>query len=189
MKIIINTEVLKKYHLSLGQYLVLLTGYYNIDYADIQKELVNMGLAQNDLFKGYPPILSDNTKNLIAKIIVESDDKLLSCPIKDFEVLARDIQQCYPDGIKPGKTYSWRGDLETIAQKLRTLVVKYDFIFTPEEAINAVKEYVSSFKPPYTYMHTLRNFLLYTKKDADGYYEMQSTFMTIIENNRDENNN
>ena len=52
--------------------------------------------------------------------------------------------------------------------------------------MQAVDEYVSSFKPPYTYMHTLQNFILYTKKE-NGKYEMESLFMTIIENNREAN--
>lgn len=192
MKIPINTDVLKKYNLSLEQFIVLLTGYFNVDCDKIQEELTEKGLAERNLFHNYPPILSDNTKNFIAKIIVESDDKLLSCPIKDFEELAVTLQQFFPEGIKSGKTYSWRGKVDEIAQKLCTLVVKYDFSFTYDEAMEAAEEYVSSFQPPYTYMHTLRNFLLYTKRDGQGNYEMESLFMTIIENNRseeDENNN
>lgn len=186
MKITINTNVLSKYNLSLGQFLVLLSGYYNLDCDTIQKELIDKKLIEKNLFHDYPPVLSDNTKNFIAKIIVESDDRLLSCPIKDFEALAETLQQFYPDGKKPGKTYSWRGTVEEIAQKLRTLVVKYNFTFTIEEAMEAVEEDVSSFKHPYTYMHTLRNFLLYTKKE-NGKYEMESLFMTNIENNREKN--
>ena len=185
MKLSINTNVLKRYNISLEQFLVLLTSYYNLDCHKIQKELVEKGLAEKNLFNDFPPILSDNIKNLITKIIVESDDKLLSCPIKDFEDLAETLQAFYPEGIKPGKTYPWRGNTEEIALKLRTLVVKYDFSFTLEEAMEATEEYVSSFKPPYTYMHTLRNFILYTKKDENGHYEIESQFMTIIENNRE----
>lgn len=180
MKIPINTEVLKKYDLSLGQFLVLLSGLYNLDYSSIQKELEERGLVERNLFSDFPPVLSENSKNLVANIIVESDNRLLDCPIKDFETLAKKLQECYPDGIKPGKTYSWRGDTETIAQKLRALVARCNFTFTEEEAVDAVREYVSYFCPPYTYMHTLRNFLLYSKG------ETESLFMTIIENNRAE---
>ena len=186
MKLSVNTNVLKKYNLSLGHFLVLLTSYYGIDCNKIQEELMEMGIAEKNLFNEFPPIISDNTKNLIAKILVESDDKLQSCPIKDFEALAETLQQFFPEGKKPGKTYSWRGTVEEIAQKLRTLVVRYDFSFTLSEAMEAVDEYVSSFTHPYTYMHTLRNFLLYTKKE-NGKYEMESQFMSIIENNRENN--
>lgn len=190
MRITLDTEVLRKYNLSLGQFIVLLTSYYSLDCQKIHDELVNQRLAERDLFKGFPPVLSDNTKNIVAKILVESDDKIRNCGIKDFDGLAEALQQVYPEGVKPGKTYSWRGETDLIAQKLRTLVAKYSFTFTEEEAIRATQEYVDSFQSPYTYMHTLRNFLLFTKKE-NGSYTMESTFMEIIENNRkkDENNN
>lgn len=184
MKIPIDTDVLKKYNLSLEQFIILLSSYCNIDYQKVQKELDEKGLIERNLFSDFPPIISNNTRDLIAKIIVESDSKIQNCGIKDFEALAESLQEIYPDGIKAGKTYSWRGDIEDIAQRLRTLVAKYDFTFTLEEAIDATEEYVSSFQPPYTYMHTLRNFLLFSKTDGDGHYEMESQFMTIIENNR-----
>ena len=184
MKITIDTDILRNYNLSLGQYLVLLVSYYNLDCQKIHDELVEKKLAERDLFKGFPPVLSDNSKNLIAKIIIESDEKLEDCDI-DFENLAMRLQEIYPDGIKPGKTYSWRDSVEVIAQKLRTLAVRYDFQFSEEQAINATREYVDSFKPPYTYMNTLRNFLLHVKKDEGG-YSIESNFMTIVENNHNE---
>lgn len=185
MKITINTEVLKRYNLSLGQFLVLLTSYYNLDCQKINDELVNEGLAEKDLFKGFPPILSDNSKNLISKIIVECDDKIINSKI-DFDKLATSLQECYPEGNKPGTTYNWKGVKQEIAQKLMILISKYNFTFTEEEAIAAVKEYVGSFKD-YKFMSVLRNFILTSKKDELGHYEMESMFMTIIENNREQN--
>lgn len=184
MRITLDTEVLRKYNLSLGQFIVLLTSYYALDCQRIQDDLVNLKLVERNLFKEFPPVLSDNTKNLIAKIIIESNEKIKNSCIKDFENLAMKLQEIFPDGVKPGKTYSWRGETDEIAQKLRTLIVAHDFPFTEEEAVDATKEYVSSFSSPYTYMHTLRNFLLYTKKE-NGVYTMESQFMSIIENNRE----
>lgn len=184
MKLSVNTDVLKKYKLTLGEFLVLLMSHYGESYVDSYDSLVAKGLAGKNLFQELTPVLSDNTKNLIAKILMESDDRAINSGI-DFESLAKKLQQVYPDGVKPGKTYLWRGDVEDIAQKLRVLVVKYNFKFTEQEAITATKEYVASFAAPYHYMHTLKNFLLYTRKDTQGHYEMESFFMTIIENNRE----
>lgn len=183
MKITINTDVLKKYRLSLGEFLVLLMSHYGLDYTEAYDSLVSKGLADKNLFKEFNPILSDNTKNLVARILLESDERVASCGI-DLDSLAAKLQDVYPSGIKAGKTYSWRGTTEEITQKLCVLIVKYDFYFTEEEAINATKEYVSSFQAPYQYMHTLKNFLLFTKKLSNGHYDMESQFMTIIENNR-----
>lgn len=184
MKLSIDTNVLKKYQLSLGEFLVLLMSHYDINYIDSYDLLVNKGLADKNLFKEFCPILSDNIKSLVAKILIESDDKVINCSI-DIDELAIKLQALYPDGVKAGKTYTWRGDTDEIAFKLRTLIAKYDFSFTEEEAINAVKEYVDSFKAPYQYMHTLKNFLLFIKKNQ-GCYEMESIFMSIIENNREQ---
>lgn len=188
MRITLDTDVLRKYDLSLGQFLVLLISYYGLDCSKTHDELISKGYAERDLFRGFPPVLSDNIKNMIAKIIVESDEKIKNCGIKDFESLAKKLQDIFPEGNKAGKTYSWRGSTDEIAQKLRTLVAKWCFNFTEEEAISATKEYVDSFQAPYTYMHTLRNFLLFNKKE-DGGYTMESLFMSIIENNRENESN
>lgn len=187
MKITINTDILKRYNLSLGEFLVMLIGYYDIDYQNCHNNIIKKLFAEKNLFKEMGVILSNNSKDLIAKILMESDDKAINSGI-NFESLAKTLQQIYPYGIKAGKTYEWRGKTEEIAQKLRTLVVKYDFQFTEHEAIDATKEYVSSFTTPYQYMHTLKNFLLYTTKDSQGHYAMESLFMTIIENNRSNDN-
>ena len=186
MKLSINTDVLKKYDLSLGEFLVLLISHYGESYVESYDSLITKGLAGKNLFQEITPVLSDNTKNLIAKILMESDERAIQSGI-DFESLAKKLQAVYPDGVKAGKTYLWRGDTEEIAQKLRVLVVKYNFSFTEQEAIDATQEYVNSFTPPYQLMHTLKNFLLYTSKDSTGHYEMESLFMTIIEDHREEN--
>lgn len=186
MKITVNTEILKKHNLSLGEFLIMLIGYFDIDIKNCQDSVIKKHIAEKNLFKDFGIILSNNNKDLIARILMESDDKILNSGI-DFEELANQLMEIYPDGIKSGKTYKWRGTVDEIAQKLRILVVMYDFNFTPEEAIDATREYVSSFTHPYQHMHTLKNFLLYTTKDNDGDWEMESIFMTIIENKRDSN--
>lgn len=187
MKLTINTNVLSKNNLTLGEFLLLLMGYYEVDYINTFDTLVEKGLIEQNLFKSMSAVLSNNSKNLVAKVLMESDDKAIESGI-DFESLALALQLSYPHGIKPGTTYEWRGKTEEIAQKLRTLVVKYDFQFTEEEAIAAVKEYVGTYKD-YKYMQLLRNFILNTRKDSDGRLEIESMFMTIIENNREENEN
>lgn len=183
MKITINTKILKKYNLSLGEFLVMLIGYKELDYQELHNSCMNKGLVEKNLFSNMAPILSNNNKNLVAKILMESDDRAINSGI-DFDKLALQLMNLFPDGKKAGKTYTWRGKQDEIAQKLRTLIVNYDFQFTEEEAIKATKEYVQSFNSPYQYMHTLKNFLLYTTKDNQGHYEIESLFMTNIENNR-----
>ena len=81
---------------------------------------------------------------------------------------------------KKTETYNWRDSTEVIAFKLRTLVAKYGFIFTEDEAIKATKEYVESFEDDNKNMKLLKYFILRTSKDDS----IDSMFMTIIENNR-----
>lgn len=72
-----------------------------------------------------------------------------------------------------------------IAHKLRTLVVEYNFSFTEQEALRATEEYVKSFSDDKSHMQLLKYFILKTSKDND----MESMFMTIIENNRQHEEN
>lgn len=187
MKITINTEVLKKNDLNLGEFLVMLMGFYEIPYEHCYKQLVQAGLVEPNLFEKQSVVMSNNSKNLVAKILMESDDRAVNSGI-DFEGLADKLREIYPDGIKAGTTYPWRATTEEIAQKLRTIVVKFNFTFTEQEAIDAVREYVGSFKD-YKFMSILKNLILKTKSDKMGRREIDSLFMTIIENNKDKTEN
>lgn len=184
MKITIDTDILSKHQLTLGEYLLLLLGYFDIHSKESLNKLIFKSLGESDWREPATLVLPDNTKELVARIITESSPKLNKSPIKDFDALAIKLQAIYPNGIKGGTTYPWRGTVEEIAQKLRVLVVQHDFIYTEEEAIQATKQYVDSFKDDTTCMKLLKYFLLRTKDK-----EISSDFMTIIENNRDENNN
>ena len=109
---------------------------------------------------------------------MKSDIKVISSGL-DFNTLAARLQGIYPSGIKSGTTYNWRGSNEDIAQKLRTLIAKYNFFFTEEEAVKATKKYVDSFENKEK-MQLLKYFILKTKNDGT----IDSMFMTIIENDR-----
>lgn len=180
MKITINPEILQSEHLTMADFLVLLIGYYGINYKETLDSLIDKGVVQPNLFNRMSMVMSDNTKNHIAQILMQSDDKALYSGI-DFLSLAQKLQQLYPAGIKPGTTYSWRGTTEEIAQKLRTLVVKHNFSFTEQEAIKATKDYVSYFTGSKQTMQLLKYFILKTNTSEE---DIQSSFMSIIENNR-----
>ena len=97
---------------------------------------------------------------------------------KEFKELADKLKELFPKGKKAGTTYMWRDSTAVIARKLKTLVVKYDYQFTEEQAIKATKAYVESFNGDYTYMQLLKYFIL--KSLPDG--EIKSDFMSYIEN-------
>lgn len=179
MKITINTEILKRENLTLGEFLTLLMALYHIEYEICKDKLVDAGLVSFNIFDDTSLVLSNNTKNLVARLLIESDDKVVNSNI-DFDKLAAKLCSIYPSGVKPGTTYEWSGDPSVVALKLKTLVAKHNFTFTEEEAIKATEEYVTSFGNDKEHMQLLKYFILKTSKDGN----ISSMFMTIIENNR-----
>lgn len=179
MKITIDTEILQRSNLSLGEFLVMLFGYCSVKYKENFDKLIEKGIINKDLFDKDSMILSNNTKNFITSILLKSDNRIKESTI-DFTELAKKLQDIFPQGCRSGTTYSWRDKTETIAQKLRALVVIHHFSFTEEEALKATKEYVDSFSEDKEKMQLLKYFILKTHSDRS----IDSMFMTIIENNR-----
>lgn len=185
MKITIDTDVLQREHLSLQQFLVLLIASKNIDYKKVLDSLIELGLGKKNLYNPYDLVLDDNMRNDIARILVECDKNVSECGI-DFESIAVKMRDLYPKGNKPGTTHPWKDSVATIVNKLKTLVSNYNFRFTEEEAIAATKEYLDAYRKDNSRMKLLKYFILKVENDGVGGREINSEFMTIIENNREE---
>ncbi|MEE1517363.1 MAG: hypothetical protein UF228_07180 [Lachnospiraceae bacterium] len=175
-KVSINKDVLEKNNLSMDEFLVLLLTYNKANIQEVKQSLVEKGLADFSVFDDEL-VISSATKDLITSISIDSDVKVLSKD-KEFRELADKLKELFPKGKKAGTTYMWRDSTAVIARKLKTLVVKYDYQFTEEQAIKATKAYVESFNGDYTYMQLLKYFIL--KSLPDG--EIKSDFMSYIEN-------
>lgn len=184
MKFTVNTDVLQHEHLTMGEFLVLLIGYYSVNYKECLDRLITNKLVSTNVFNPNEIVLSNNTKDLVTSILVSSDDKITNSNM-DYTALAKKLQALYPKGNKSGTSYSWISLTPLIAQKLRTLVVEYNFSFTEQEALRATEEYVKSFSDDKSHMQLLKYFILKTSK----YNDMESMFMTIIENNRQHEEN
>ena len=179
MNITVNTDVLQRHKLSLGEFLVLLMAYHDVDYKECCSRLVETGIASNNLYNPPNIVLSDNSKDLVARIIIDSNEKVIASKI-DFTKLANKLIDLYPQGKKPGTTYNWSDSTSAIANKLKTLIAVHGFTYTEEEAIEATKKYISYFDKDKTPMRLLKYFILKTSKDGT----IDSPFMSIIENNR-----
>lgn len=178
MSLTVNDKVLSENNLTLEEFLVL---YLCFKECDIQKTittLIDKEFAYKDLKNPLSLVLSDNNKELITDILINSDRKIVNTE-DSFNSLARKLREIYPEGKKPGTTYYWRDSSSVIAKKLKTLVVKFDFHFTEEEAIEATKKYVEEHKQDDRYMHLLKYFILKTDPTTG---ECKSEFMSIIEN-------
>lgn len=175
-KISINKDVLEKYDLSIDEFLVLLLTYNKANIHEVRESLVNKGLADYSVVDDTL-IISSTTKDLITSITIDSDVTVISKD-KEFKELAEKLKEIFPKGKKAGTTYMWRDSTAVIARKLKTLVVKYEYEFTEEQALKATKAYVESFNGDYTYMQLLKYFILKTMPDG----EIRSDFMSYIEN-------
>ena len=180
----VNQSILDKYQISLEEFLVLYLNSKNVDIKKCSESLVNKGFAEENSFSEGQLIISSNIKELIFSVLIDSDKKVLDKD-EEFIALANELRELYPTGRKEGTTYMWRGTAAEVAKKLKTLIVKYGYKFTREQAIKATKEYVSSFNGNYTKMRLLKYFILKLEKDMDNNVNIISEFMSLIENEND----
>ena len=184
MNISINQSILNKYGMSIEEFLVLYLCSKDFDIEEIIKSLINKGFANRNLYNKVTAVISNNTKELISSILIDSDKSVIDKD-EEFNRVAEKMKEVFPDGRKPGTTYYWKDSTAVIARKLKTLVAKFNFKFTEEQAITATREYVKSFNGDYQYMQLLKYFILKTDNHTG---ELRSDFMSIIENGNQQDN-
>ena len=178
MKYTIDEAVLAKHNLTIEEFLVLLLNMKQASYTKVKASLIQKKLADVHLFEGDSLVLSNNTKDLITSVVIDSDKTVINKD-SEYEALAAKMREIFPAGRKAGTTYLWRDSVAVIARKLKTLTVQFKCEFTEEEALKATKDYVSSFNGDYKFMQLLKYFIL--KKDAST-GEIRSDFMALLEN-------
>lgn len=181
MKFTIDEEILNKYDLSVGDFMILYLGMKSLNIKSIIESLVARGLANKNLFSEGNIVVSDKVKDILSTIVIESDKNVLNKD-EEFIELANELRDLYPAGRKEGTTYMWRGTTAEIVKKLKTLVVKYGYTFTKDQVINATKEYINSFNGNYKRMRLLKYFILKSERDADDNINVISELMSLIEN-------
>ena len=178
MRISIDEKILEKYGLGMEEFLVLFLCSRETNIESSIKVLIDKGLVDRDLYNNISAVVSDNTKELIASIIIDSDKNVIDKD-EEFEDLAKEMQKIFPEGRKTGSTYYWRGNVPLIARKLKTLVTKFNVHFTKEEVQRATRNYVEAFNGDYTFMQLLKYFILKTNKTTG---EITSELLTYLEN-------
>lgn len=178
MNITIDENILKKYSLTLNEFLVLYLCSQEVDIEDTIQDLILMGIVDKDLHNKTSAVVSNNTKELIASIIIDSDKSVVNKD-KEFDQLAQKMRDLYPEGRKEGTTYYWRDSVPVISRKLKTLVAKFGVKFTEEEALDATRRYIASFNGDYRFMHLLKYFILKTDKTTG---DIKSEFLSLLEN-------
>lgn len=178
MNISVSEDVLKKYGLSLNEFLLLYLCSRETDINNVANSLVEKGLADKSLKEEFIVVVSDNVKELIATILVDSAKVVLN-KNSDFTALADKMRDLFPAGRKPGTTFYWKDSTPLVARKLSTLVTKFNISFTEEEALNATRRYVESFNGDYRFMQLLKYFILKTDRNTG---EIKSEFMSLLQN-------
>lgn len=181
MKWTIDSNILDKYNLSMDEFVLLLFLARGGNVQECMNSLLAKKWAERNIFHPDQVVLSLETKETVQGILLDSD-RLVNGKQDDFESLANQLREIFPKGNKAGTNYNWRGSTAEIARKLKNLVVKYGCKFTDEEAIEATKAYVASFNGDYKYMKLLKYFLLKTPRNNNGDVEIESDFMTYLEN-------
>ena len=181
----INKETLAKSGISVDMAFYLASIYFDKPYTyDTFDVASKQGLITYNHLDRYnlpiQPKLTREGVELVESIFLNSEFKGDKGVDTDrYDELADKLRELYPKGRKEGTSYLWRDSHAKIANKLRTLVKKYNFKFTDEQAINATKRYIESFNGNYNYMQLLKYFIL--KKDKDT-GEENSQLMSYIEN-------
>lgn len=178
MKYTIDKEILAKYNLSVEEFLVLLVNYLGGDCVAAKESLITKGLAHPNILTNEGLILSNNTKDLVAEILIDSDKKVVDKD-EEYTALAEKLKEIYPKGRKPGTSYMWRDATGVIARKLKAVCIQFNVQLSESKAIEATTAYVNSFNGDYTYMQLLKYFIL--KKDPKT-GELRSDFLSYVEN-------
>ncbi len=181
MKLTIDKEVVEKNNLSMEDFLLLLIIANGGDVHKIISSLIERKWIQQGIFNKNQMLLSLAVKDTIQTIILDSA-KTVEGKEDYYNSLANKLRDIYPKGVKPSTNYQWRGSTAEIAKKLKNLVVKYNCTFTEEEAIEATKAYIASFNGDYRYMKLLKYFLLKIPTNNNGDIEIDSEFMSYLEN-------
>lgn len=181
MVITVNDKILEQYNLSVEEFLLLYICSKEYNLKELLNNIIDKGYANKDLFDSSRAIVSNAVKEIVSTIIIDSDKAVLGKE-EDYIRVAKKMQELFPKGKKEGTTYAWRDCTAVIAKKLKTLVVKFNFKFTEEDALEATKKYVDSFNNNYKYMQLLKYFILKTDNNTG---DIKSEFMSIIENKND----
>jgi len=176
--IIINTELLKKFDLTLSQFFVL---YALIDVLDTValnttiEELHKKGLIKpftnNELFNDTSIFVpTEESKTLISSFLYEA--KIVSNS-DDLEQLATTLKELFPEGKKTDG-HPWRSNTKEVIEKLKRFKLLYNY--NNDQIIEATQRYTEEMiNSPY--MRTLKHFII---KKVDG--ENVSDLASYIEN-------
>lgn len=175
MKITIDNKMIEKLKLSKGQFFYMLSLANDISNEELDELLNTKFLISQNISTGKHFLTYSGVKVLNEILIKSQDTPKLE---KDrIEELARELQNLYPQGKKPGTNNYWRGNFPEIRDRLINFFKKVGD-YPNDVVIQATKNYIDSFQGDTRLMKTLKYFI--SKKRMDGNIEYD--LLTFIEN-------
>lgn len=175
MQLVINTEICKKSgkDADVILYLFSLLSGCRITPLTFEKARQQGFLKFEQMYDRRFPFpdyvsLSDTGKYVAESILAQSATKSSEDTETDrFIVLANKMRECFPEGYKKGSDshtkQPWRGNPQTIADRLRKFVTKYGD-YSDDEFVEAARHYVKdNINSPY-----MRILLYFIYKNVDG---------------------
>lgn len=187
MEISIDNTLLTSYNISEEELLVLYLVNKDCKFIKTLLQLRDKKYITKDSATLYEYNITNKGKEALTYLLVHGNKDVISKEDM-IENLAIQLKDIYPKGKKPGTNYLWRSNTVEIARRLKVLIGKYKFEFTPEQAIEATKNYVASFNGDYRMMRLLKYFIFKLERDAEGNTIVVSDMMSLIENEGQETN-
>lgn len=175
MRLTIDSKACENNGLTLEEFIILFLFTKKVDINEIINSLVEKKVAGRDLFSDNSLVLGSKTKQLIEKIILESNDSVKN-NTERIKNLAKTLQDMYIQGKKAGTQDYFKGSSAEIIQRLKRFFAEYGE-FTDEQIIEATKKYIASFNGDYKFAQLLKYFI---SKKVDG--ERGSRLLSYIEN-------
>lgn len=175
MKITIDNKMIEKLKLSKGQFFYMLSLANEISNEELDELLNTKFLISQNISTGKYFLTHSGVK-VLNEILIKSQNTPKS--EKDrIDKLAKELQNLYPKGKKPGTNNYWRGNFPEIRDRLINFFKKVGD-YPNDVVIQATKNYIDSFQGDTRLMKTLKYFI--SKKRTDGNIEYD--LLTFIEN-------
>lgn len=180
MRITIDDNILKKYALSLEDFLTLLLLYKGKSLDLKTKNLHSKGLVTGP-FTRLPITVTSRGCRYIDTILVDSEPTPKVNILDQFK-MHNELRKIYPKGKKDGTNFYWTESVMLIDRRLKTWRKKYPNKHTDEEIIQATTNYVKSFNGCYDKMRLLKYFILKNARDPNGEIVESSDLLNGLDN-------
>ena len=183
MKMLIDSDVVEKYGLTMPEFIVLMLVMHKVNVEEAERVLISKGyiLSTLNLEQSLGYAKTKFGVDVYNNIILESSPQP-TVTEERLRSLATRIKEIYPKGKKDG-TWYWADGVELIARRLRIFFHKYDKKgeLTDDQIINATQRYVDEMqgKPD---MRLLKYFIFKEAVGKGGDVEPTSDLLTYIEN-------